>query len=307
MDTASSQIFQRIRRMSWELVSSRLLGLVCACMVAGLLAAGLWPFHAPKNQVTWIPGGNGVHLGHHATLLSSTKFQAPPGRKNVPCSVEVWFKPDFADSGTLFTFYTPGRQRQFWLHQSSSFLALRIDPHDGLYGTASTRLYIDNVFHPGKPRFVTIVSDAGETSVYVDGALVRKTSDFLLSAEDLVGELIVGNSFGRDHSWSGELLGLALYRQSLTPAQEGEHFATWSTRGVPEISESEHPIALYLFDEHAGTVARNQVASGPDLYIPDRFTVVDQAFLQPFWSEIYPTWSGLEDVLVNIGGFIPFG
>ena len=276
-------------------------------MVAGLLAAGLWPFRAPKNQVTWIAGGNGVHFGSHATLLSSAKFKNTLGQTNTPCSVEIWFKPDLFDSGTLLAFYTRGKRRQFFLEQSISYLGLRTDPHDGLHGTASTRLYIENACLPGRQKFVTVTSDGGLTSVYLDGTLARTSSEFLLSGQDISGELIVGNLARLDSSWSGEVRGVAIYLQKLTAAQVDEHFATWLTRGRPAISESERPIAVYLFDEHAGAVARNQVASEPDLYIPDRFTVVDQAFLQPFWSEIYPTWSGLKDVLVNIGGFVPFG
>ena len=307
MDTTSRQVLQKILRINGRLTAARLLGLVCLLMGAGLLTAGLWPFRSPRNQVTWIAGGSGVHFGRHATLLSSGEFKATSGQRNAPCSIEIWFRPDLADSGTLLALYTRGRQRQFWLHQSGTFLSLRTDPHDGIYGTASTRLYVDHVFHKGEPKFVTIVSGGETTSVYIDGVLVRKTSDFLLSGEDLLGELIVGNSFGGDDSWSGELRGLALYLQSLTPAQVDEHFARWSTKGRPAISEGEHPIALYLFDEHAGTVVRNQVTSQPDLYIPYHFTVVDQTFLQPFWTEIRPTWGCLQDVLVNIGGFVPFG
>ena len=66
-------------------------------------------------------------------------------------------------------------------------------------------------------------------------------------------------------------------------------------------------MALYLFDEHAGRVIHNQVSSGPDLYIPDRYLVLDQILLQPFWQEFHPTRGYLKDVLMNIAGFVPFG
>jgi glycopeptide antibiotics resistance protein len=66
-------------------------------------------------------------------------------------------------------------------------------------------------------------------------------------------------------------------------------------------------VALYLFDERAGRVIHNQVPSGTDLYIPDRFLVLDQALLRPFWEEFRPGWSYWEDALVNVAGFVPLG
>jgi glycopeptide antibiotics resistance protein len=66
-------------------------------------------------------------------------------------------------------------------------------------------------------------------------------------------------------------------------------------------------VALYLFDEHAGPVIHNQVPSGTGMYIPDRYQVLDEVFLKPFWEEFYPRWSYCRDVLINIIGFIPFG
>src|SRR5208283_3949471 len=76
----------------------------------------------------------------------------------------------------------------------------------------------------------------------------------------------------------------------------------------PDVSGNEQAVAVYLFDERAGRVIHNQVSSGANLYIPERFMVLDQAFLRPFWEEYYPRWSYWKDVvLYNIVGFIPFG
>jgi len=44
------------------------------------------------------------------------------------------------------------------------------------------------------------------------------------------------------------------------------------------------------------------------LYIPERFVVLHQAFLRPFWEEYEATWDYWRgSILINIGGFIPFG
>jgi VanZ family protein len=303
-----SRIQLRIVRANWEVIGPKLLGTLCVFMVGGLLVAGLWPFHSPKNQVTWIGGGNGLHFGRHGTILSSGKFKATNAQENVPCSVEVWLEPDSTEGGsTLFAFYAPGSPRQFSLNQSISDLALRSDIRVGRYRTRTTRLYVEDIFRRGKPLFITVTSSGGQTSVYVDGALARTAPKFPLSGKDFNGELVVANSPTVDNSWSGLLRGLAFYDQELSPAQVFHHYETWIKKGRPDVSENERAVALYLFDEHAGRVIHSQIPSGTDLYIPDRYLVLDEVLLGPFWKAYNPSWSYWKDVLTNIVGFLPFG
>jgi len=277
-------------------------------ILGGILVAGLWPFHAPENQVTWLAGGNGLRFGIHGTILSAGKFKAADAQDDAPCSFEIWLEPKVtAASGTLFAFYASESPRQFSLSQSITDLALRIDVQDERHQTRITRLYVDDIFRRGKRLFITVTSNGAQTSVYVDGVLARTGRKFPLSVHDFEGELIIANSPRIDNSWSGELRGLAFYHQNLTLAQVHQHFVTWTTKGRPETSENERPVALYLFDERTGGVIHNQVSSGTSLYIPDRYLVLDQAFLNPFWKGFRPTWSYWQDVLVNIAGFVPFG
>ena len=291
-----------------EVLSPKLLGMTCGLVLAGMLVAGLWPFHSPRNQVAWSADGKGLRFGRHGTIRSSGKFKAADVPAGSPCSLEVWFQPSCtASSGTLFAFYAPENPRQFSLHQSITDLELRSDFRHGRYRTLTTRLYVDDIFRGGKPLFVTVTSNEGRTSVYTNGALARTARKFPLSSRDFDGELVIGTLPRTDDSWSGLLRGLAFYDQELSPARILHHYETWVEKGRPDGSEDDRAVALYLFDEHAGHVIHNQVPSGTALYIPDRYMVLDQIPLQPFWQEFRPTWGYWEDVLINIAGFVPFG
>ena len=305
----TSEIRKKIVQINWEVTSSKLLGVACGLVLGTLLVVGVWPFRSPRNQVTWVGGGNGLHFGRHGTILSSGKFKAANAPADAPCSLEIWFEPDLtAASGTLFAFYAPGNPRQFSLNQSLTDLALRSDIRNGRYRTRTTRLYyVADIFRRGKPLFVTVTSKGGQTSVYIDGALARTAAKFPLSSQDFDGELVIANLPRVGNSWSGVLQGLAFYDQEISPTQVFHHYETWIEKGRPDVSQSERAVALYLFDERAGRVIHNQVPSGTDLYIPDRFLVLDQALLRPFWEEFRPGWSYWEDALVNVAGFIPFG
>ncbi len=304
----TSEVQKKIGQTTWEVISPKLLRAACGLVLGGLLVAGFWPFHSPRNQVTWFAGGKGLRFGRHGTILSSGKFKAVNVPADAPCSLEIWFEPgQTAGGGALFTFYAPENPRQFSLRQSITDLVLISDIREGRYRTLTTRLYVGDIFRGGKPLFVTITSKSGQTSVYIDGALAQTSPKFPLSRQDFDGELVIGTLPKIDDSWSGLLRGLAFYDQEISPAQVLHHYETWIEKGRPDVSENERAVALYLFDERAGRVIHNQVPSGTDLYIPDRYLVLDQALLLPFWEEFHPTWGYWDDVLVNIAGFIPFG
>ena len=298
-----------IGRVNWRSEGPKLLLLTCVLVLAGMLVVGLWPFHSPRNHVTWLRGGNGLEFGRHGVILSSGRFRATDNSPDSPCSLEIWFEPARTwDSGTPLSFYAPERRRQFSLLQSMTNLRLQSDILEENYQTLTSKLDAADVFWQGKPAFVTIASKGGQTSVYLNGAPVIPSASFQISSRDFAGRLIIGNPPRAGDSWRGQVRGLAVYDDALPPAQVRQDYETWSRKGRPDISGTDRPVALYLFDEHAGNVIHNQVARGSDLDIPDHYVVVDQAFLRPFWVEYYPGWGYWRGVvLLNVVGFMPLG
>ena len=302
-------VLELIARVNWRTEGPKLLLLACVLVVAGMLVVGLWPFHSPRNQVTWLSGENGLQFGRHGVILSSGSFRATDYPSGGPCSLEIWFEPARTwASASLLSFYAPERRRQFSLLQSLTDLRLQSDILEEQYQTLTSRLDVADVFWQGKPAFVTIAAKGGQTSVYLNGAPVIPSASFQISSRDFAGRLIIGNPPRAGDSWRGQVRGLAVYDDALPPAQVRQDYETWSRKGRPDISGTDRPVALYLFDEHAGNVIHNQVARGSDLDIPDHYVVVDQAFLRPFWVEYYPGWGYWRGVvLLNVVGFMPLG
>ncbi len=164
-----------------------------------------------------------------------------------------------------------------------------------------------DAFHPGRPSFITITANPPGAAIYLDGVLAERSLRFGLSSRDFTGRLVIANSPVAGDSWSGELRGLAIFDRELTAAEVLENYTSWTRNGRPEISGNASPVALYLFDERAGRVIHNRTGSAPDLTIPDHYLILRQPFLEVPWKEFNPTWSYVEDLLVNIGGFVPFG
>jgi len=292
-----------------KVVWDRLLAVACAGVLCGILGAGLWPFTPhPRNQVAWLENGNGLRFGRHGTILSSSAFPEADAAGGAPCSLEIWVQRSRTeDSGTVLAFYSPENLVSFSLSQSISDLAIERQIRDRQEHVSWVRIYSDELFRQERQPFVSITAGAQGTAVYVNGALVKRASRFGLSRRDLTGQLVIANSPVEDDSWRGELRGLAIFDRELTATEVLEHFNSWTKNGRPAISEKGDPVALYLFDERGGSVVHNRAGSGPELEIPDHFLILRQAFLEVPWKEYHPGWSYYQDLLINIGGFIPLG
>jgi VanZ family protein len=285
---------------------SRLLGVVCLLILLGILVAGLWPFWPSGNDVAWLEGANGLRFGNYGTVLSSGVFHAPASEQDTSCSLEIWVQPGSAsDNADFLSFSTPEVARQLSFEQyHDNFLVLRQVQGDP--PPPGKVIGITGVFREIRPRFITITSGPGHTKIYVDGFLGYSSAQFLV-AKDVAGLLVIGTAPSVPEHWWGQLRGVAIYDGELTAAQVLAHYEVWTTQGRPPLYGNPHAIAIYPFNEHAGTVVHNAVDSGIDLFIPKRFSLAHKAFLAPFWKEYRPRWSYWKDNLVNVAGFIPFG
>jgi VanZ family protein len=286
------------------MIKERIPGLVCVLVLCGILVLGLWPFHRLKNDVTWLRNENGQRFGPDGTILSSGSFRTAGSQDKASASLEIWLQPEHAsDSSTFLAFSTPENPLQLSLHQYHASLILQRKIQSE-HRTAT--IGIEGVFRQIKPVFVAITSGAHQTAMYVDGVLADSFRQFQIG-NDFIGQLVIGTSPVDRDSWQGELLGLAIFRSELTAAEVLRHYETWKKQGRPELTYIERAIAVYLLDEHAGRVVHDAVHPGIDLNIPERYSLLHQTFLQPFWNEYRAGWSHWVDILLNIIGFVPFG
>ena len=274
------------------------LGIVCAAVLAVILSLGLWPFHAPKNEVAWISGRPGLTFGRVSGAIGSAAMPTPASG-GAGGSIEIWLRPwRIWDSSTLLAFSRPEVPYQLSFRQSQLDLEIR---------TGGNRVYVGDFFPRSGSLFLTIASGPTGTAVYRDGKLVRALARPRLTARDFSGQLVVADSAGQTDSWQGQLFGLAVYHRELTPAEVARHHLSWTKRARPEIADGEGNAALYLFHEGAGDIVYNAVAPGPDLLLPERYTVADKIALEPFWKEFNLSMSYWDSALQNVVGFVPVG
>jgi len=289
-------------------MKSKLLGVLCVAVLCIILTLGLWPFHSPKNDVTWLKNASGLSFGRYGTIRSSGLLSAVHG---VSGSIEIWVQPDQWSGGTILALYDPESRRLFELQQSLSDLKLETEVPDDENQPTKARLYAGEAFvhslREKKPIFVTVTYGPYGTRVYLDGVFAEAAPRFGIPQDAFMGRIVVGDSPGQPDNFRGQIRGLAIYDAELADAQVSRHYLTWTTKGRPDITENERNTALYLFDEKVGTVIHNRAAAGADLYIPERYTVANKISLEPFWKEFNMSQSYWKNNLMNVVGFIPVG
>lgn len=281
----------------------RLAAALGVLLVCATLSAGLWPFHAPRNHVSWLAHENGLAFARYGTALSTGPL--PAGASEGPCTLEIWLAPaEEWKSGTFLALYDHATSQQLTFRQN--YVDLVVQRRIGTRGNDATDLVLGEVFR--RPNFfLTLTSDGRSTVVYVDGHLVLKAADFAISASEFSRTVILASSALQPDSWEGDIRGLAMYGSQLSAEDVALHYQQWNSAATPAITPSQAVLAYYPFDERQGAVVHNRAGTAPDLRIPRRYTVVDQLFLEPPWQEFRTQSNYVKDMLVNIAGFVPLG
>jgi hypothetical protein len=291
---------------------ARFISVLCVYILCAILVAGLWPFHAPKNETNWLENKNGLQFGRHGSILSARKFQAAASNEDTSGSLEVWLEPSgLHKKQTILAFDSSEHLGDpFSVVQREDALLIQRYNVDN-QGISRTAVFeVPGVFRAQKSVFATITLGRGRTSVYIDGAPALLFPILGASANNLTGRLVLANATTANNSWSGDIFGVAIYQKELTAAQVRQHYESWRVAGKPEITYDEAPVAIYLFNERRGRIVHNQLDVTTDLLLPTHYFVLHPSFLAPAWLRYrygWPGWSYWQDVLVNIVGFVPVG
>lgn len=294
-------------------LKSGLLGLVCFAVLCITLSLGLWPFHSPKNDVTWLKNANGVSFGRYGVVVSSDVLKPPASHQNEGGTVELWVRPDrWSNSATLVSLYRPESRTQFAMRQSLTDLEVAGESTTFSGRDVTNHFYVNDALGAAlrgkQPIFLTVACGKQGTRVYLDGVLVKTLPQFHVDPKAFAGRVILGQGPWQPDSFRGEVRGLAIFEAELGSDRILQHYRTWTEAGQPDIVADDQSLALYLFNEHTGGVIHSHSeAAGTDLYIPVAYEVIDKIALEPFWREFDFSRSYWSGNVKNIIGFIPFG
>jgi hypothetical protein len=286
--------------------------LIVLCVIAALMLmyATLWPFNPyPANGVTWLPGANGVRFQHSGVIYSDGPLKpAATQPAGDACAIEIYLRPGVrkGDVGNFLTFSSDDNPDAVFLRQWQDVLL--VDRSRPLHGSGPrfTEFDVDHALRADRTVLVTISSGQQGTAVYIDGKLAGGAGHFRIPRSELYRQIVLGNSPADFQVWHGELYGLAVYDDEISPSDAAAHFAAW-TAGSSNAIDASHVIARYDFRERGGNVIHSEIASAPPLIIPAHFSISRKPLLDSPIDEFEWTASWRKDVIENILGFMPFG
>ncbi len=290
------------------------LGIMCLLITAAILIAGLWPFNFhPSNKVEWLKNENGIRFYGQGIVFSPEPLAAQENaQEDASLTIELRVRPlkEYTTMlPSVLTLYGDNHSEQFIFGQWKTQLIIRVPaPRPG----SQKRYYevaLNNALIKETAHLITVTSGKETTALYVDGMLKKRVPHYSLVAADQrhSGRLVLGNSPEGTHSWNGAFFGLAIYNRILTDEEAHDHYQAWQKHGQPILPGEKKPVALYLFDEHGGEQIQDHSGNHNDLLVPATFQPLRRVILGMPRKEWFFTRANLNDITINILGFIPFG
>ncbi|MCC6544757.1 MAG: VanZ family protein [Nitrospirae bacterium] len=296
------------------IIVRKYLGVICLCVITVILFAGLWPknFHS-ENDVAFLPDGKGIRYSRRGIIYTKNMLmrryaQHQPSSLSIEMVIES--DKEWNKSVPVILAIDDGQPcERLIIAQWKSTLIIQNRLRNSCQYDHTSQIGIGDTLLIGRSRFIAIASDKRGTAVYIDGQLKewRRDVSLLGPNKNAFGQLVIGNSADGKRPWTGIVSTLAIYDQALSPEEVQQHYDTWSNDGSISSTIRTLPMALYRFDQQAGSVVRDHSGLGNDLDIPEHFTPLRRRMLVIPWNDFRVNRSYAIDVVINILGFIPFG
>jgi hypothetical protein len=278
---------------------------------------GLWPFSFfPANGVSWLNGENGIVFANRGILfgpdISSSTWLKSIVDNGFSMSLEIWLQSDEEPNGiaNILCFSDSRLPEILTLAQWKSHMLIRGRLSESSNRIAFREIGLSDALRLGQKRFLTIVLGRGGTVLYLDGQLAEIHPEFTLTGHKdalTLSRLVFGNDASGKHPWTGKVFGLAVYDQELTSQKVFDHFQLWKSDDMRSLSKGEGIVALYPMDEQHGVWIHNRLSNRDHLWIPEDFLVLRRQVLISSWEGFSLAGFPLNDMTINVGGFMPFG
>lgn len=294
-----------------------LLWVICFIVLLALIVAGIWPFNfRPKNKVIWLGHQNGIHFYGQGLIVSSDihgKGQMSPfADKSI--TLEIWLRPlsETVSLPHILTLYDGKSPELLVVGQWKSHLVIRSRIQDPLTQTREKpyrEIGFQNGLLKNRDTFITMTSGTGGTALYVNGKRIQSHSNYnmLAALTDSPLRFILGNSPTGESFWTGNIMGFAIYNRVLTTAELFRSYQAWMGKAPPFVSADGGCLKMYLFDERKGITIHNAIDFNDTLVIPEIFKPVQRKSISPVRQGLRWNVSYVQDVMINVLGFIPFG
>lgn len=296
-------------------------GAACLILCGVFLVVGLRPFEfLPGNKVSWVKGGHGLRFkGPESGSdrdAGGMAFTPQPLVQGLPgqgrgLSIEILVRCNQEPKGylpCLLVLCDRDKKAELTVGQWKTSLIVRRYGEGTFRGRNWQEIGLRDALPAGRLRLITITFDDAGSVIYLDGKPAKSTARFSPLRDGMGVEahfLMLGNSPNAEAGWSGDLLGVALYDRAVTEAEIRKDSGAWVEAGGLR-SRGERLLVHYRFAEGAGSRVADLSGKGNDLAIPNS-PIFSRRILGPMVLDLGNKESVIQDVALNILGFVPFG
>ena len=224
-------------------------------------------------------------------------------------SIEIALKPSSSEKAFNFilTLHNGNDGNQLLLGQWRSWI-IAMNGDDYNHKRRVKRISVNSASMSSEKQFITLTTSKDGTNLYFNGRLVKSKNDLALDIPyGDKARLILGNSQYGKHSWRGDVYGLAFFNHILGAQDAALHFKRWSQDRNFSFAKKGNPFLLYYFDEEEGTRVSDHAGGDHNLNIPPRMPILKKELLSSPWEGFKLDKKGIEDIVLNLVGFIPLG
>ncbi len=282
-------------------------------VLSGILIFGLRPLGFNySNGVNWIKDQPGIRFSEYGIAYTNPFIELIGGEISKPdeFSVEIALNPaSYNKEGFNFimALHNGSDRHQLLMGQYRSWIIL-MNGDDYDHKRRTKRIVVNIASRLPTTRFVTVTTGEAGTEIYLDGKLVRTKKDLTLNIPDgSKTRLLMGNAPNGKRSWQGDIYGLAFYGYRFTAQDAARHFDRWAQARNFSFAKKDKPFVLYVFDDKKGQRALDHAGGNHHLEIPSRMQVLEKKIFSPAWPVFKFNRNFIQDIVVNLAGFIPFG
>ena len=297
-----------------------LLPVICVGTWIGILIFGLWPLgYKIPNQATLLEGNGGIlfkgqkqwhKLEVGGVAYTPELLSSHPSARNSSgaISIAVKLKPlkKFTIGiGTIAVFCDRQNNLRLLVGQWQSSLIVRTYYFAGDRRGPFTEIGTKDVLPAGQDCSLLIASDGSGTILYAAGKArrcfpLRSLVPAGASVSDL--RLFLGNDPASSCPWNGAIEAIAVYNRKLDPAEVENKLLALKTLPQGNFLRDEALIAAYNFRNISADQIVDKSGNGNTLVVPIYFKL-----RQPLLQPLNLNQADIEDILINIFGFVPLG
>jgi len=255
----------------------------------------------------------GIKFGKYGIAYTEPFFEAIQNNISGPSgfSFEISLKPKKHEEGGfnfIIALHNGKDSDQLLMAQWRTHIIF-MNGDDYNYKRRMKRISVDTATLPTKDFFISVTTGKEGTKIYFNGQLLREKKDLKLKIpnEGMKARLILGNSVYGRNSWNGTVYGLAFYQYELTPQRVSLHYDQWLKEKNFSFVKKENPYLLYLFDGNNSLRYLDHSGRNNHINIPSRMKILKKKFLGLPTNLFNYTSVPIQDVILNLIGFIPFG